>query len=152
MHNQNSAVLTNCKKGVSVLGSKKFFLWRDSSLLVVFATLRAIVSPDIDLSNEHPKYLTLVCLDLDFYIPIFSVNFLDIFPFKFRSKKYWFCLFLPKVYVQLISHKSITYIRKLLIQMFLNFIDIFLLTDKAWIIGIWKNIAIDSLWHVIDIY
>ena len=113
MHNQNSAVLTNCKKGVSVLGSKKHFLWRDSSLLVLLATLRAIVSPDIDLSNEHPNYLTLVCLVLDFYILIFSVNFLDIFPFKFRSKKYWFCLFLPKVYVQLISHRSITYIRKL---------------------------------------
>ena len=76
--------------------------WYQKTVFTIFLTLSAITSPDIILSNKHPRYLALefclICIS-----PYFMWSFFYIFPFKFRSKRHWFCLILTKVYNSLLT-------------------------------------------------
>ena len=113
-------------------------------------TESVIVSPDIVSCSMHPKYFTLKC-GLICICPYFIFSFLT-FYFEFSSKKYRLSFVITKINTQLIIDKPVTNAFKIFIQLFFNFINIIMLTEKACIISIKKKIIFDSLSHIINIY
>ena len=103
MNNQNGAVLTHYRVGVSLLVYDLFVRSRNFSfLLILLRTFSAIVSPDIVSSSNHLRYLTLECC-LICISSYFMWSYFIFFHSNFEAKSIDFDLSSPKCILSLLS-------------------------------------------------
>ena len=88
----------------------------------------------------------------DLCIPYFIFSCLTFFILNLVSKSIDVVLSSSKWMLRLLSTNQSKMFSESSFSFFLNFINIFKLTNKACIISINKKITLDSLWHIINTY
>ena len=124
---RNVVALMHYKAIVSGLEFCFFRLGSFSLLLILFLTESAIVSPDFVSFSIHRKYFTLECY-LICISPYFIFTFLTFFILNLVAKRLSFVI--TKMDTNLIIDKPVTNAVQIFIQLFFNFINIFMLTYK----------------------
>ena len=88
---------------------------------------------------QHAFQIFYFGMLFDLYISIFYIQFSHLLYFEFSRKKYRLSFAIAKMDTQLNIDKPVTNAFKIFIQLFFNFINIFMLTYKACITSIKKK-------------